>query len=199
VSRAEAERSRARSDLDRLKKAYERQKDLWAAGATARLTFEKSEKDYKEASAAAAKLDAAAGDAAAKADSIAHELETAKHSIEERTAAIDRARESAASGEIHAPADGIVLARHGQPGDHVDRSTKLLDLATELTALEAVVSPDAATLGRVHAGQAAVIRMGDQEIAGVVEEVRSGEVLIYFNAGEPVKKLDDAVQVRIKF
>ena len=49
VSRAAAEQSRARADVDRLDKAYERQKGLWAAGATPRLTFEKAEKDAKDA------------------------------------------------------------------------------------------------------------------------------------------------------
>ena len=199
VSRADAELSRARADLERLKKAYERQKDLWAAGATARLTFEKSERDYKDAASAIEKLDAGSKDASAKAEAIAREMEALNRGVEEKKAGIERAKDSAASGEIHSPADGIVVARLGQPGDHVEQRVKLMDLATELTALQAVVSPDAASLGRIHEAQAAVVTMGDQEMAGAVQEVRNGEVLVYFNTAEPVKKLGDAVQVRIKF
>lgn len=199
VSRADAERSRAQGDLDRLQKAYERQKGLWAAGATARLTFEKSEKDYNDAKSAMSKLETAAKDAAEHAAEIAKEIDSTTRAVTEKTSAIERAKAQSVAGELHSPADGIVAARHGQPGDMVEAGAKLIDLATDLTALQAIVTPDAANLARIHANQSATVHLGDEEIAGVVQEVRGGEVVVYFNSAVPVEKLNEPAQVKIKF
>ena len=199
VSRADADRSRAQGELERLQKAYVRQKGLWDAGATARLTFEKSEKDYNDAKTAMETLDAASKAAAARAEAVAREIDTANQAVTEKTAAIERAKEQATSGEIHSPADGIVVARHGEPGEPVTSATKLMEIATGLTALQAIVAVDPSTLARVHAGQAATVKFGDEEIAGAVQEVRGGDVVVYFNSAAPITKLDVAVQVKIKF
>jgi len=199
VSRADADRSRAQAEVDRLQKAYERQKGLWAAGATARLTYEKSEKDYNDARDAIVKQDASAKAAAAKMEAVAQEIEALNQSIESKTAAIERMKQDAGSGEIHSPADGIVMARHGQPGDVVDPSAKVMEIATELTSLQAIVAPDMASVGKIHQGMPAVVRMGDAEVAGVVQDVQNGQVTVYFNASEPIHSPEAPVQVRIKF
>ena len=200
VSRAEAEQSRARGELDRLQKAYERQKGLWAAGATARLTFEKSEKEFTDAQATLEKLDSAAKQAGARMDAIAREIDAASRAVVEKTAAIERTKAEPAPGELHSPADGIVIARHAQPGEPVDPSMKnLLEVATDLAALQTSVTPDPAILPRIHAGQMAMVRLGDDDIAGVVQEVRGNEMLVYFTSAAPVTKLDVPVQVKIKF
>jgi multidrug efflux pump subunit AcrA (membrane-fusion protein) len=60
ASRAAVDQSRARADVDRLEKIYQRQKGLWEAGATARLTFEKAEKDYTDARATVERADTVA-------------------------------------------------------------------------------------------------------------------------------------------
>ncbi len=195
ASRADAEASRARGDSDRLQRAYERQKGLWAAGATARLTFEKSEKEYNDAKAASEKLEAASKDAASRLNELTREIDDAKRAVDEKTAAIERAKKSLNIGELHAPADGIVAARNGQPGDAVNPSSKLIDLATELTKLQATV----AASPQIRAGQAAIVHLGDEEIAGVVREVRGNEAVIYFDAASPVKQIEQAAQVKIKF
>lgn len=200
VSRAEAEKSRARGELDRLQNAYERQKGLWAAGATARLTFEKSEKEFTDAQAALEKLESAAKQAGARMDAIGREIEATTRAVTDKTAAIERIKAEPAPGELHSPADGMVVAKHGQPGEPVDPSMKnLLEVATDLAALQTNVTPDPAILPRIHAGQMAMVRLGDDEIAGVVQEVRGNEVLVYFTSAAPVTRLDVPVQVKIKF
>ncbi len=199
VSRAEAEQSRAQGELDRLQKVYERQKGLWAAGATARLTFEKSEKDYNDAKAGAEKQARAAKEAASRAESISHDIDAVNRSIAEKNVAIERAKEHAVAGELHSPADGIVVARHGQPGDMVDPSAALVDIATDLTALQVIITPDAVSLAKIHANLPATVRLGDEEGAGAVQEVRGNEVVIYFNASKPITKLNESAQVKIKF
>ena len=199
VSRSEAETSRVRGELDRLQKAYERQKGLWAAGATARLTFEKSEKDYNDAKASGERTEFVAKQAATRLGEINGQIEEANRAVTEKTAAIERAKQGTNAGELHAPADGIVSARQGQPGDAVGPSTKLIEIATGLTKLQAIAAPDIATLARIHAGQAAMVHLGDEDISGVVQEVRGQEVIVYFDAAMPVNKLEQPAQVKIKF
>jgi multidrug resistance efflux pump len=195
ASRAEADASRARGELDRLQKAYERQKGLWDAGATARLTFEKAQKDYNDAKSSIDKLEAAAKQAAAHLDEIGREIDAVNRAVTEKTAAIERAKQDATAGELHAPADGIIVARHGQPGDTVDPSVKLMEIAVELTKLQAIVPASE----KIHAGQAAEVRIGDEVSAGAVQEVRGSDAVVYFDAAMPIDKLSLTAQVKIKF
>ena len=203
VSRSAAEQSRAHGDLDRLEKQFQRQKGLWDAGATPRLAFEKSEKDFHDAQATVERLDAAAKDAAGHAVALASDLDAANRAVTESTAALDRAKAALSTGEIHSPADGIVMARHGQPGDPVDPSVKdLFQIATDLTELQVVAPADASTLARLHAGQSAAVRVPElspDEIPGTVREVRAGEVTIDFTSPSAASTLGLTATVRVKF
>ena len=203
ASRAAVDQSRARADVDRLEKIYQRQKGLWEAGATARLTFEKAEKDYNDARAAIERADTVAKQAADRAAAIETEIDAANRAVTEATAAMERAKEELATAEVHSPVDGIVMARRGQPGEPVDPSTKdLLQIGTDLTSLQVTVTPDAAMLGRIHVGQAASVRVPEiapDEIPGTVREINGPNVVVDFTSPAAVTKLDLAAQVRIKF
>ena len=204
ASRATVDQTRARADLERLEKLYRQQKGLWELGATPRLMFEKTEKDYTEAQAAIERADVIAKQAAERAAAVEAALEDANRAITSATAALDRAKSELATAEIHSPVDGIVMARRGQPGDPEDPSIKdLLQIGTELTSLQAILTPDSATLARIHVGQAASVRVPEiapDEIPGTVREVRGGrDVIVDFSGPTTVAKLDLAAQVRIKF
>jgi HlyD family secretion protein len=204
VSRAAADQSRAHAELDRLEKAYERQKGLWAAGATPRLTFEKAEKDAKDARAELETLDTVAKVAANRTEQLARDLEAVTQSIAERTAALDRAKADLNAGELHSPADGILLARHGDVGQPVDPSTDpsskdLLQIATDLTALQVMITPPPMLLPRIQPGQAASVRVANSEYPGTVREVRGTEVAIDFTVPAAMTTLDLTAQVKIKF
>jgi multidrug resistance efflux pump len=200
VSRAAAEQSRARADVDRLDKAYERQKGLWAAGATPRLTFEKAEKDAKDARTQLETLDTVAKVAAGHIEQVTHDLESVSQTVTEKTAALDRAKADLNAGELHSPADGILLARHGDIGQPVNPSTQdLLQIATDLTMLQVTVTPLPDVLPRVQPGQSAVVRLADGEYNGTVREIRGADVVIDFTVPTALTRLDMAAQVRIKF
>jgi multidrug resistance efflux pump len=203
VSRTEAEQSRARSDLDRLEKNYQRQKGLWDAGATPRLTFEKAEKDYNDAKAAIDKVEAAAKDAQARSTQSAADLDSANHAVEQATAALERVKGDLSNGEIHSPADGIILARKGAPNDSVDANSKdLFQFATDLTQLQITLTPAPAELARMHPGQAASIRIPElspDEIPGKLRTVSGNQVIVDFTSPAPAPKLDLVAQVKIKF
>jgi multidrug resistance efflux pump len=196
ASRSDADASRSRADLDRLQKAYERQKGLWAAGATARLVYEKSEKDYIDAKSAVDKLDTAAKAAASRLDELTREIDIARKVVDEKLAGIERSKQDVNVGELHAPADGVIVARHGQPGDPVDPSVKLIDMATEMTKLQATVQ---LTSALIKTGQTAIVHIADEDFQGVVQEVRQTDAVIYFETANPVKQIELAAQVKIKF
>jgi multidrug resistance efflux pump len=203
VSRAEADQSRARSDLERLEKNYQKQKGLWDAGATPRLTFEKAEKDYNQAKEAIEKQSGAAGDAEARAKQMTADLDAANAAVEKATAALEHAKADLSNGEIHSPADGIIVARKGAPNDPVDLTTAdLFQIATDLTQLQITLTPTPAELAHIHAGQPAAIRVPElspDEIPGIVRGVSASQITVEFTSPSAATKLDLAAQVKIKF
>ena len=203
TSRAEADQTRAHNDLDRLEKNYQRQKGLWEVGATPRLVFEKAEKDYNDAKDATEKSDAGRKDAEARAAKIDADLDAANRAAAQAKAALERSKADASKGEIHSPADGIILARKGAVNDPVEVTAKdLFQIATDLTHLQVTLTPAPAELARLHAGQVAAIRVPElspDEIAGAVREVRGNQVVVDFTSPAAATKLDLIAQVKIKF
>jgi multidrug resistance efflux pump len=202
-SRAAADQARAHSEVERLQKNYDRQKGLWEAGATPRLAWEKAQKDYTDAKADIDRQDVAVKSAAEHEASIDRDLEAANHAVSDATTALEHARGGAGSAEIHSPVDGIVLARKELQGQRVDPSmTDLMQIATDLTSLQAVATPDASVLPRIHAGQAAAVRIPEvnpDPMNGTVREVRGADVIVDFTSPVAITKLDLAAQVMIKF
>ncbi len=199
ISRTDADKIRAHNELDRIEKLYERYKNLFEVGALPRLTFEKTEADYKSAKTEAGTRDTASKDAQDKAAAIDHDSEEAKKALADRTSALEKAKEAVAEGDLHSPGDGVVLTRTIHQGDKVEESTALMTIATDLTKLAISLTPDPPVLARIHAGQHAFVRLTDNEIPGEVHEVRGGEVIVQFTLHEPVTKLGTAAQVRIVF
>lgn len=200
LSRTAADQIRARNELDRVEKIYQRQQNLMAAGATPRLTFEKAEADEKAAKAEAANRDATAKDAQDKASAIESQSVEAKHTLDIQTAALAAAKEAAAKGDLHSPADGVVLTRNVHQGEKVEEGAKdLMSIATDLTKLSVVLSPDPAVLARIHPGQHAFVRVADAETPGEVKQVQGTEVVVQFASPAPITKLGTAAQVRIVF
>ncbi len=199
VSRTNADQIRAHNELDRIEKVYQRYKLLMAADAIARLTFEKTEADYKSAKTEAANRDVAAKDAQDKTAALDHDSDEAKSGLAERTSALEKAKEAIAECDLHSPGDGVVLTRDIHQGDKVEEKQHLMTVATDLSKLAVSLAPEARVLARIHAGQHAFVRVGDAELPGEVHEVRGAEVIVYFASPEPIMKFGTAAQVRIVF
>lgn len=202
VSRASADQIRARSEKDRLEKLFQRQQVLMDAGATPRLTFEKSEKDYSAAKTEFETLDAVAKNAGERVASVTRDLAITERALAEKTDALQQAKTALSAREMHAPADGVVIARRGQPGDPVDPSMKdLFEIATGLMSMQVVATPEAPVLARLHAGQAATVRLPGatgEELPGTVRELRGGQVIVDFTSPAPVTRIGVTAQVKIK-
>jgi multidrug resistance efflux pump len=203
ASRAAADQIRVRSELDRLEKDYRRQKMLMQDGATPRLTFEKSERDFLAAQKESETLEAAAKQADERVAAVAHDLEATKGVLAENAEAVEQGKAAAAAREIRSPADGVVIARKGQPGEPVDPSMiDLMQVATDLTSVQVVLTPEPRVLARIHTGQTASVRLPDlssEEMPGTVTDVRGTNVIVDFTSPTAVTRLGLTAQVRIKF
>ncbi len=199
-SRTTADQIRARNELERIEKIYLRYKNLMEAGALARLTFEKTEADYNAAKSELAARDAAAKDAQDKAAALQRDSEEAKRALADLTGALANAKDAVARGDLHSPADGVVLSSELPPGAQVEAAQKnLLTIATDLANLAVWLSPDPSVLARIRAGQHVSVRMAGGEYPGEVHELRGHDVIVEFSAPDPVTQLGTAAQVRIVF
>ncbi len=202
AARAEAEASRARSDFERAAKVWERQRMLLEAGATPRLTAEKAQRDYETASREQEAVAILARNAQSHFETLQADLEGAKKSVEETQKDLDQALSQVASGEVHSPVNGVVVARRGQAGDDVNRSmADLFRIATDLSRLEVVLEPPPPVLARIHAGQQAAITVAESPnpLSGQVKSVDQGKVVVEFANPDPVVKPGLTAHVRIVF
>jgi multidrug efflux pump subunit AcrA (membrane-fusion protein) len=200
ASRAAADQVRARNELERIEKIYQRQKSLMDAEAIARLIFEKTESDFNSAKSESTNRDVSAKDAQDKAAALDRDSEEAKRTLAEKTTALAKAKAAVAEGDLHSPADGVVLTRNVHQGAQVEASKEsLIAIATDLRKLAVSLTPDAPVLARIRAGQHAFVRPSEMEFPGEVHEVRGAEAIVNFTSPTPITKLGTPAQVRIVF
>jgi HlyD family secretion protein len=204
VSRAHSDAVRAKAEYDRTQKAYTRQQQLLDAGATPRLTFEKAEQDYQNAKAEYGGLSDAAQAAEDRVTSLSKEIENAKAMVQSKSKDLDNAEAQLAGGELRSQVNGVVVARRGQQGDHVDQSMKdLLQIAVDLSDLQVVVDADARAAEQIRPGQTAMIRIAEAPapIEGAVREITptkasgGGQVFVDFTSPSAVIKPGLTAQV----
>ena len=202
ASRTEADASRARSEAERTAKLYQREKMLLAAGATPRLKFEKSEREYNEARAESEALSTLASNAASRLETLQRDLDAARKVLAEKTEDMDEAKAQTASGEVRAPANGVLVGRRGVVGDDVDPSMPdLLQIATDLSRLEVLLEPEPPVLARIKPGQQATISIAEQSaepLPGTVKAVDQGKVVVEFANPNPLIKPSLSAHVRIQ-
>jgi multidrug resistance efflux pump len=201
ASRARADASRARSEYERLQKLYTREQLLLREGATPRLKFEKLEKEFLAAQTEFTSLEALAKQAEARVTDLLKDQERARASLEEKSAELEAAQTELQATEVHAPVDGVIVARRGQAGDEVSRSVKdLFQIGQDLSKLDVAVEAHPSALKLMKQGQPAVVHIAemDQYLEGSVRAVEESRVLVAFSSPSPAIKPGMTVQVRIK-
>lgn len=200
-SRAQADALRAKSELDKAEKAYNRQSLLYKEGATPRLTYERSEREFKQAQVESANLSAVARSAAERIESLNKELETAKKLLEQKNQELDAAREDVSSGEVQAPADGTVLARKGNPGEQITKAVQdFFQIALNTQVMQAVVEADPSVAPRIREGQQATVQVAEfpEPLPGVVREIKASTVIVEFSNPSPEVKPGLTARVKIR-
>jgi multidrug resistance efflux pump len=202
ASRAGADATRVRADLDRASKRYERERMLLAEGATPRLTFEKAQREFLALEKESANLDQLARQSEERVDSLQRDLDNVRKILQDKVDELETVQASVAAGQIYSPVSGIVASRRGLAGDEVNPSIRdLFQIATDLSVLEAVAVPSAADLARIKPGQEAFVALAESPnelLPGVVKKVEEGQVTIEFKNPNPAIRPGLTAQVRIK-
>jgi HlyD family secretion protein len=201
-SRARADASRAKSEFERAEKVFQRQQMLMREGATPRLVFEKSQREFEEAKQDLELKETLARNAEERVESLNRDLEFAKKRLQERTLVLEDVQTDVAAGDVRSPVDGIVISRRGAPGEDVNRTMEdLFLIATAISALEIAVQPEPAVLPRIEVGQPAsvhVAEMPNEAIPGTVREIKEGRVIVDFTSPTPAIRPGVTAQVYIK-
>jgi len=201
AARAQADTARAHAEFDRAERTYLRQQMLEKEGATPRLVYEKAAREYEAAKTERDRVDELARGAEDRLGLLVKNLDAARHSVEEASQTLDRARQAAAAAEIVSPATGMVTGRTRQVGDEVTPDVQdLFQIAVALSALEAVLDPDAAALARMRVGQEALIIVAgaSDAIVARIAEIRGNEVILRFASPSPAVRPGATAQVRVK-
>lgn len=201
ASRARADANRAQADFDRSERSYLRQQMLNKEGATPRMAYEKALAEYQAQKVSKDSLAGVARLADERLSNLVNRLDAQRKALEERNAALDQARESAAAAEIRSPVNGLLVARTRQVGDEVTTDIPdLFHIAVNLSALEVVVEPEPPVLARVRPGQEALIHTPElpNPIPARVKEIQGTQVIVEFTSPDPSLLPGATAQVRIK-
>jgi multidrug resistance efflux pump len=201
-SRAEADAQRARGELDRVLRVFSRQKTLIAAGATPRLTYEKTAREFEQAQADFDLRDKTARTAREHVQSLTAELAAVRKVAARHAEQLEDARTALDAAEVRAPVDGLVVARHGEPGQPASEAGKdLFEIATDLYELEVAIDPPPAALAHIHPGQPALVLVLDLQSAslpGEVRELKDNQVIVDFSSNLPAIRPGMRADVRLK-
>jgi HlyD family secretion protein len=202
AARAEGEAGRTDLEAARLEKVYARQQMLFKEGATPRLTYEKSEREYKTAQDEAATAKALAQGAADRVQKLENDVTLLRKTLEDRNADLERAMQDMESTNILAPADGMILKLAVDVGSPVDKAVPdLVQLVVDPSLMEVVIEPDPPQLLRIKPGQPALVLVPDvssEGLPGQVKEIQDTRVIIEFTSPNPAIKHGMTASARIK-
>jgi multidrug efflux pump subunit AcrA (membrane-fusion protein) len=202
-SRARADAIRARAEFDRHDKIYRRQRMLFAEGATPRLTYEKSEREFNDAKTEFDSLDQLAKQAEERSAQLLKDLEAAKRSFDDKSSQLEGVKDDLRAGEVRSPVTGTVVSRKGVTGDTIEagsESARLFGIATDLAALEVVLEPEPPVLQALKAGVPALVILADvpEPLNGSVKAVQGNEAVVEFVSPNPLVKPGMTAQVRLR-
>jgi HlyD family secretion protein len=202
ASRASADASRVRNDLERALKQYQRQKMMIEQGATPRKTFEKAEADYKALEEESKNLEAVALGAEERISSISRDLDAARKILEGKADELDHTKEQIGSGDIVSPVNGVVVSRRGQVGDQVHPSTTdLFAIATDLSTLQAVADVSPEFVKKMQPGlpvTLVIAELGGETLQGTIKELGEAKIIAEFANPNPAVRPGLTAQMRIK-
>ena len=202
ASRTRADANRARTEYDRLTQVFRRQQMLLSEGATPRLTYEKSSREFEAAQGESRTMEQVAAQAESHLNELIKSLDAEKRALAEKNEEIETAKARAVATEIVSPAQGMVVARTGEVGQSVGPDkADFFQIATQLSQLEVVLDPDPPTMRRIRLGQAALVTLpeqGSDGMLGAVKAIQGAQVIVAFTSPTPAVKPGMFAQVRIK-
>ncbi len=201
-SRATADAARAHAELDRVTKLLDRQKTLLAAGATPRLTYEKTEREWESVQEQWDAQDKVARAAAERLQDTLKEVDNARRILADKNQQLEAVRNALESAVVESPVDGLVVGRQGTVGDPVQQfGNDLFSIATDLYDLEVAVEARPDVLKRLLSGAPALVIITDlpgSTFPGTVKTIVGNQVVIGFQNPNPSVRPGMPAEVRLK-
>jgi multidrug resistance efflux pump len=201
-SRAGADESRAQSEYERTERLAIREQNLFKEGATARLKMEKAVKDYEAAKREREALGQLARQARERVTAVTADIDIARKSVEEKTAALEEAKAELAAAEVLSPADGVLLAARAKAGEEVTTAVNdLFQIGVDLHEMQVSFEPDPPALKQLKSGLPALVQILDYSADAVEAEIASiedGRVKVHFLSPDPSIKPGMAAVVKIR-
>ncbi len=173
-SRLAAEASRARGELARVEKVYQRQSLLIREGATPRLVFQRAEEDYQQALKERDRVEELLAAAQERVRAVAADFENARRNVSDKQALLEEARSRLESCNIVAPVDGIVVRIRKSAGETVEQGFQgLVEIAADWTELELVADAPEAYARRLAPGDEARIVLAELPQGALTAQVKS--------------------------
>ena len=176
ASRSGVDAERARGDADRAERNLKREELLFREGATARLKFEKAQKDAAATAAEAEALRTSAGQAGEKIAKVTTDLETAKRGVDEKAANLEDSQAEINAAVVTAPVDGVIVAVNAKAGDEVtSKGADLFQIAVAAGELLVKVEPTPQVAEKFKDGLPALIQLLEISAEGIPGELKRGE------------------------
>ena len=204
ATRARADAVRARSEFDRSQRTYQRQKMLNSEGATPRLAYEKSAREFESAQTEYQSLNDLARVSENRVAELIKEQENARLILQDKSAELETAAGNLAAAEVHSPVDGIVVERKGEAGKELgpQEQAELFRIAVNPAELQVLLRPAPDVLARLKPGDAALVVIADlagEGLAGSLKEVQGSQAVVTFTSPNPVIKPGMTAQVKLKY
>ncbi len=200
ASRASADMARVRIEYETASRAYDRQQKLFREGATARRSYEKAEVDYRKLLEENKSLEETAARSEAAVKRLHGAVDEARGREAEKAAELEDADDQLLSGEVKAPVSGVITGHSKNAGDEVTRDIgALFEIATDLTAMEAVVEVPEVVGKKLMVGGRAFVQIseaGEAPVNGVIREVKDGKAVVEFLSPNAGVKPGMSAQVR---
>lgn len=198
-----ADASRAASERQKLERAYQRQQMLNREGATPRKTFEASQAAFDAAKAEEAAIAGLAKSLRERVDQINKDIDVAKRQVAEAEGAYEEAKAGLAAAQLLSPVDGVIVGIQKQAGEEVKAGMEgLIQIAVDLTMMEAMFDLDPSLAGRIVAGLPAQINIAEtaDTLPGQVRVVENNKVFVEFASPTPLIRpgMTATVSVQIK-
>jgi len=202
ASRADADMQRARLQLERTQKVFDRQKTLHTAGATPRIVYQKAADDFEASMKEFDVMDKAARASHESVQSAMEQLSGARKTLADKNQELEQAQGAFEAAEVRAPVSGTIVGRKGETGKPAQEAgDDMFQIATDLYALEVTLEPNPEQLKKIFAGQQALVLVLDLQSAGmpgVVKEVKDSHAIVEFNCSLPGIKPGMRADVRLR-
>lgn len=202
ASRARAEAGRIKEDFARLERNFQRQAMLHREGATPRLAFERSQKEFDTARLEFDSTDSKLKLAEDRVQDLLRDIDGMKREAEAKNAEFENAELNMQATQIHSPVDGLILSRKGEAGVEIRPGEEgIFQLATDLRNMQVVVEPEPELAARLTPGTPASVylaELGSEPLGGEVARVEQGKVIVFFQNPNPLIRPGLTAQVRLK-